>query len=280
MRRLFSQPSPSQPFSSVCDHPHYSKTFCQFSSEPPTPHGESSDRHRINMIRFTPPSDSSEESYKKVVFFNPQEELLVHTVSSSSTYGLGYVDCSPILEYRRNPIDKIQRHVEIPSDSEIIAFLKIFKGIGPYDPDDQWKKKMFNWDMFTHEKEHLYFEEVMLLPRDDRPAFNRQNVEKWKEWMKAENQWISFYEWYYPSANIIEQSLMKQFRNQAKQKRIKDPEKFVDEKLKENPVVIPPPLKAHVFQPKIQSMLNKPNIPRSLIAVQIEGEKLLRKICS
>ena len=44
---------------------------------------------------------------------------------------------------------------------------------------------------------------------------------------------------------------MKKFRNQAKKKRIKDPEKFAEEKLKENPIVIPPPLKAHVFQPKI-----------------------------
>lgn len=71
----------------------------------------------------------------------------------------------------------------------------------------------------------LFFEEVLQVPRDQRSAFNKENKEKipsGKEYMKAENQWISFYKWYYLSANIIEDSLMKKFRNQAKQKRVQN----------------------------------------------------------
>lgn len=74
----------------------------------------------------------------------------------------------------------------------------------------------------------LFFQEVLQVPRDDqRSAFNKENKEKipsGKEYMKAENQWISFYKWYYLSANIIEDSLMKKFRNQAKQKRVQNTE--------------------------------------------------------
>lgn len=71
----------------------------------------------------------------------------------------------------------------------------------------------------------LFFEEVLQVPRDQRSAFSKKNKEKipsGKEYMKAENQWISFYKWYYLSANIIEDSLMKKFRNQAKQKRVQN----------------------------------------------------------
>lgn len=71
----------------------------------------------------------------------------------------------------------------------------------------------------------LFFEEVLQVPRDQRSAFNKENKEKipsGKEYMKAENQWILFYKWYYLSANIIEDSLMKKFRNQAKQKRVQN----------------------------------------------------------
>ena len=92
----------------------------------------------------------------------------------------------------------------MPSDTEIIAFLKIFKGISPYNPEDSWKKKMFNWDIFTHEKENLYMQEVLLLEKKDRKAFNEENTAAWKAYMKAQNMWLSFYEWYYPAHNQID----------------------------------------------------------------------------
>lgn len=69
IKRLFSQPGPSQPFRSISDHPHCSKTFCKFSSDPPTPHGETSVRHKVDMIRFSPASGSSKDSYTKTSFF-------------------------------------------------------------------------------------------------------------------------------------------------------------------------------------------------------------------
>ena len=80
---------------------------------------------------------------------------------------------------------------------------------------------MFNWDIYTHEKEHLYMQELYLLEKKDRKEFNQQNDSAWKAWMQAQNQWISFYEWYYPSINQVEDSLIKQFRNEAKKKSIK-----------------------------------------------------------
>lgn len=49
--------------------------------------------------------------------------------------------------------------------------------------------------------------------------------------------------------------------------------------MSENPVVIPPPLKAPVFDSKIHNMMAKPNVSRSLIAVRQQGEELIRKIC-
>jgi len=118
LKILLSQPRSYQLFSFVCDHLHCSKTFCQFSSDPPTPHGDFSERNRINTTRFFPPSDSFDESYKHVSFLNPQEELLVHNISSSSsTFGVGCTNESSIPAYRRNQIDKIPKHVEIPFDS-------------------------------------------------------------------------------------------------------------------------------------------------------------------
>ena len=57
--------------------------------------------------------------------------------------------------------------------------------------------------------------------------------------MKSNNQWISFYEWYYPSSNQIEESLRKQFKNMAKQKRILDVDNFIEEKMETNAVIIP-----------------------------------------
>jgi len=116
------------------------------------------------MVKFVPAKDSvcSDKSYTKVAFFNPCEEMLVQSVSPTSTSGLGFVHSSQIPEYRRHPIDKIPKSVEIPSDEEVLFFLKIFKGIGPYDPADPWKKKMFHWGIFTHEKEHLYMQEMLL----------------------------------------------------------------------------------------------------------------------
>jgi len=95
-------------------------------------------------------------------------------------------------------MNKIPNSVEIPSDNEIIAFLKIFKGISLYDPDDMWKKKMFNWDIFTHKSENRYVEELKLIPKTEKKSFNKQKNEEWRNWMKTNNQWISFYEWYYP----------------------------------------------------------------------------------
>ena len=97
--------------------------------------------------------------------------------------------------------------------------------------------------------------------------------------MQANNQWISFYEWYYPSINQIEDSLIKQFRNEAKQKRIKQSDEYVDSKIEQQPVVIPSPLQMPVFSPKIQSMLSKPNLPKSLIAVRTKGEILIKEVC-
>lgn len=141
------------PLATICEHPHCSKNHCQFSSDPPQPHGSSSEQSRIiNMIKFVPSSESSEQTYRQVTFFNVHEDLLIQSVSPTTSRGLGFVDPTAIPAYRRNPIDKIPESVEIPSDSEIIAFLKIFKGIGPYDPEDPWKKKMFNLDIYTHEK--------------------------------------------------------------------------------------------------------------------------------
>ena len=124
------------------------------------------------MIRFVPAEEDTEARYKTVRFFNPHEELLLQTVSHNQSTGLGFVNPHAIPYFRRNPIDKIPANVELPSDSEIIAFLKIFKGVGPYDPEDAWKKKMFNWDIFTHEKENLYMQEVLLLEKKDRKTFN------------------------------------------------------------------------------------------------------------
>ena len=139
LKQLFSQPSTSMiqpPLASVCDHPHCSKTFCQHSVNPPQPHGTPEDHGRINMIKFVPAKDDSQASYKTVKFFNPHEELLLQTVTPSTSRGLGYVQSGENPDYRRNPIDKIPSRIEIPSDSEIIAFLKMFKGIGPYDAED------------------------------------------------------------------------------------------------------------------------------------------------
>ena len=69
--------------------------------------------------------------------------------------------------------------------------------------------------------------------------------------MQANNQWISFYEWYYPSINQIEDSLIKQFRNEAKKKRIKQSDEYVYSRLEQHSVVIPSPLQLPVFSPKI-----------------------------
>lgn len=125
------------------------------------------------MIKFVSPyEDSFEQSYKKVSFFNVQEDLLVNTVNPKSSRALGFVHEFVIPAYWRNPIDKIPSSIEIPSGEEIIAFFKIFKGIRPYDPDNVWKKKMFNWDIYTHEKEHLYMQEMLLLENKDSKAFN------------------------------------------------------------------------------------------------------------
>ena len=121
-------------------------------------------------------------------------------------------------------------------------------------------------------------QEVLLMGKKDRKTFNEQNTSAWKEWMKANNQWISFYEWYYPALNQIESSLVKQFRNEAKQKR-KEPDLYVEEKLEQNPIVIPSPLQLPAFSPKIHRMLEKPNLPRHLIAFRNKGENLIKEVC-
>ena len=147
----------------------------------------------------------------------------------------------------------------------------MFKGIGPYDAEDPWKKKMFNWDIYTHEKEHVYMQELQLIPKQDRMSFNQNNDANWKAWMTANNQWISFYEWYYPSANQIEESLIKKFRNESKQKRLKT-DNYVDQKLAEHAIIIPTPLQLPTFSRKIVKMLEKSDVPRHLIAVRNKGE--------
>ena len=95
--------------------------------------------------------------------------------------------------------------------------------------------------------------------------------------MTANNQWISFYEWYYPSANQIEESLIKQFRNEAKQKRLKT-DNYVDQKLAEHAIIIPTPLQLPTFSPKIVKMLEKSDVPRHLIAVRNIGEELVKQV--
>ena len=110
------------------------------------------------------------------------------------------------------------------------------------------------------------------MPKEERKTFNNQKNEEWKNWMKSRNQWISFYEWYYPSSNQIEESLRKSFLNQARQKRIQDVDNFVADKMESNPVTIPSPLVIPEFSPKIQNMLSKPNLPRDLQAIRTKGE--------
>ena len=132
------------------------------------------------MITFVPNKSKFEEGYTRTRFFNIHEEIIIQSTQQNSHQSLGFVDGSEISSYRKNPRNKILKHVEIPSDSEIIAFLKIYKGISPYDPEDQWKKKMFNWDIFTHKYENRYVEELRLLPNEEIKTFNNQKNEEWK----------------------------------------------------------------------------------------------------
>jgi len=73
---------------------------------------------------------------------------LLQSVGKYATKGLGYPEEIP--SYRLDPRNKIPSKIQLPSDEEIIQFLKIYKGISPYDPSSEWYKKMFNWDLYTH----------------------------------------------------------------------------------------------------------------------------------
>ena len=77
--------SSSNPLATVCDHPHCSKTFCQFSSQPTNPHGNiEEDRKRINMITFVPKKSNSEEGYTSTRFFNIHEEIIIQSTQQNS----------------------------------------------------------------------------------------------------------------------------------------------------------------------------------------------------
>jgi len=80
--------------------------------------------------------------------------------------------------------------------------------------------------------------------------------------------------------NQIEESLRKQFKNHAKQKRILDVDNFIKGKMESNAVIIPSPLVSPDFSPKIQKMLSKPKLPKNLQVIRIKGEKLVKEICS
>lgn len=73
--------SSSNPLAAICDHPHCSKTYCQFSSQPPTLHGDNQeDRNGINMITFIQDKSKTEEDYTKTRLFNIHEEIIIQSV--------------------------------------------------------------------------------------------------------------------------------------------------------------------------------------------------------
>lgn len=61
------------------------------------------------MIKFVPPYDeySSAQTYRKMSFFNVEEDLLVIYVNPSSSRALGFVNKFAIPTYQRSHIDKI-----------------------------------------------------------------------------------------------------------------------------------------------------------------------------
>lgn len=83
-----------------------------------------------------------------------------------------------------DPRNKIPSKIQLPSDEEIIQFLKIYKGISPYDPSNEWYKKMFNWDLYTHQQEYRYYEEMKTYSKKVRSTINKVNNENWKAWME------------------------------------------------------------------------------------------------
>lgn len=183
--------------------------------------------------------------------------------------GLGYETNIPA--YRKNPVNPIPKHIEIPTDEEISYFLKIYKGIGPYNPEEEWKKKMFNWDLYTNEQENRYLQELKSLSKEQKRPYNESNISAWKKWMTAHNQWISFYEFYYPSVKEIERELVKKFKSQD---QISNQSEYTEL------AIFPSPLSIPTFSPKVISMLSKPNIPLKLQAVRTKGEELVKDICS
>jgi len=89
--------------------------------------------------------------------------------------------------------------------------------------------------------------------------------------MEQNNQWICFYEFYYPSTNEVEMALVKKFKNLSCED--------IKTKIKETPVEIPGPLIIPHIDDKYKNMLQNSNVPKHLQSVKMKGNLLLEHIC-
>jgi len=177
-----------------CEHEEC-KSTCQKITRKPFGHHSVTEDNFINM-------------HEEVTFSQVHRDILVMVEERKKKKyrarpGVGYYD-KPIPQHRLK-----ENSYYMPTESEIRKFLLVFKGTSPYDQTNDHMKKMFNWDLLTHEK----YEEFRNLvnSKSDKEAFQKQCQSDWLAYMKKNNMWLSFYEFYYGQPHIEDNLVLPQF---------------------------------------------------------------------
>jgi len=173
----FSEPN-SYASPRYCNHPDCrNKLKCQKHK---LPFGHSEDLDELHVMEGIP--------LHTEILIAVEENRNIH--SKDKHPGLGFYS-------RPIPKERLQESPSKykPTKAEIQKFLRIYKGISPYNSQDEWMKNMMSWDIFTHPKASQFQQEME--QSQDPKAFRCQMKEEWISYMKENNLWISFYEFYF-----------------------------------------------------------------------------------
>ena len=179
--------------SSSCDHNECSKyDRCLLKHKTPSIHGHDEE---LNMFTFSE-IDKLTSSVNKLSLHSEilQTVQEIRMNETKEKHGLGFISARKIPKSRLE--ENLPQSCYKPSKIEIKKFLGLYKGISPYTASDEWMKKMFSWDIYTHPLAEKYKKELAAV-KTERKSYAHKRKQAWLDYMKQNDCWLSFYEFYY-----------------------------------------------------------------------------------
>jgi hypothetical protein len=117
--------------------------------------------------------------------------------------------------------------IQNPSIPEMKKFFTIMKGCPKWKVNEDWAKKMLNWDLFTHPQTIEFNQSTSCEKKLEMSA-------SWQTYMKDNKCWLSFYEWLTQTKNEDVQMM------ESDSSSVRHKWKGLDGKKLESPSIFPP----------------------------------------